>query len=552
MPKKKKQFIDKKAGQTFSIVHRSQRDEAMVADPENTTPMVLVPKKGGNSTASSAAAMGIETGGGNDGGGARRGVVNSLGMEEDGYNYEQHIRPMTGQGMFVPKGGKAAPSNKAAAFIPDDAVLPKEDTGTSLMEAVAISARLTTSDMRAVLEGRIDFDDEAQQLDDDFVQQADQPTGDEAAEAFDFDAHIAMLMARAENPTGWHGSDEEGEELTDDEEDAEFIPCEEFEGQKRGFEFKKGDWGLGYYSTGTQGGGGGGGGGGRGGGGGSGREMTEEERRALDAQFSATLAEYEEDEIGELEHPMDDERLAGHMEEGDELLEGILDSYLAKEASEKHASGLGEELGAPLSRGMLKEATAEEVAGLKLRELSLAQRAWESQEAVQKGEFNELLVKEMPYFKRKTKAAWDCESIISTLSNLDNRPSIIGEAPTHRPASIAAESSASSAGNRPQEVRVRLSAKTGMPVGYVGRVGSVPEGEEGEESEEDEGPAVNLGEKRDKKESKDTKKARKAAVKAERQQRRVAKKEMQGFFAEESASQKRTGGGAGTSVFTYS
>ena len=51
---------------------------------------------------------------------------------------------------------------------------------------------------------------------------------------------------------------------------------------------------------------------------------------------------------------------------------------------------------------------------------------------------------------------------------------------------------------------------------------------------------------------KEEKKARKAAVKAERAERRVAKKEMRGFFKEEAASQKRTGGeSSGLSVFTY-
>ena len=46
MPKKKA-FIDKKKATTFNVVHRSQRDAALVNDPENTSKFVLISARDG-------------------------------------------------------------------------------------------------------------------------------------------------------------------------------------------------------------------------------------------------------------------------------------------------------------------------------------------------------------------------------------------------------------------------------------------------------------------------------------------------------------------------
>ena len=147
---------------------------------------------------------------------------------------------------------------------------------------------------------------------------------------------------------------------------------------------------------------------------------------------------------------------------------------------------------------------------------------------------------------RREKEKWDCETVISTLSNLDNRPSVIGDGPSHKPAVL---------GSGPLEP-VHLCPKTGMPLGVLGPVYDEDEdgsGEDGEgESEAEDDEPKNLGVKRNQKETKEEKRARKAAVKAERRARRQAKKETKTIFREEVAQQKKTGGSGqmrGQSIF---
>merc|ERR1712205_250959 len=101
---------------------------------------------------------------------------------------------------------------------------------------------------------------------------------------------------------------------------------------------------------------------------------------------------------------------------------------------------------------------------------------------------------------------WDCETIVSTYSNLYNHPKSI------------------------DQPRIQISSKTGVALGYLPesmykkQAGRAEEDEdEDEEEDEEEDAPVNLGAKR-RGETKEEKKARKAALKDLRRVKREHKK----------------------------
>jgi len=173
---------------------------------------------------------------------------------------------------------------------------------------------------------------------------------------------------------------------------------------------------------------------------------------------------------------------------------------------------------------------------------------------------------EIEYLRDAPREAWDCETIVSTYSNLENHPSVIDE--HHGGSGSSGKRRGSKNGRRGDDEKknaatgaslIRLSETNGLPVDYVrarrgaGRGGSMLTaanlaaiGETGEEdvsarggadeySDEDDGE---LGEEwrsniRRKGETPEEKKARKAAVKAGRRDARAAKKGLKTTFKRE-------------------
>jgi protein LTV1 len=146
---------------------------------------------------------------------------------------------------------------------------------------------------------------------------------------------------------------------------------------------------------------------------------------------------------------------------------------------------------------------------------------------------------------------WDCDTIVSTYSNLENHPSIIDDgAPRGRSrrgaGSRAGSDAAGGAAGAPALIRL---GKSGMPVDFVptrakkteggggaagGDGGGGSDGESSYDSEED-GGGEGLGaawraQTRRKGESAEEKKARKAAVKEGRREARANKKETKSMF----------------------
>jgi len=129
-------------------------------------------------------------------------------------------------------------------------------------------------------------------------------------------------------------------------------------------------------------------------------------------------------------------------------------------------------------------------------------------------EDDEKILQEM--FPDKPKDPWDCETIISTYSNLENHPELIQEQPLRK---------------------IRLSAKTGIPTPAALR--PPPERDEDDELVERLSAmtsTTSLGRPKD--ETIDEKRERKKLIKAGKQLQRERKKELKAVFQAESVNQR--------------
>ncbi|GAA5845093.1 hypothetical protein JCM9279_005431 [Rhodotorula babjevae] len=147
---------------------------------------------------------------------------------------------------------------------------------------------------------------------------------------------------------------------------------------------------------------------------------------------------------------------------------------------------------------------------------------------------------------------WDCETVLSTYSNLSNHPRML------RLRDFGRTGGSNSGSNGARAAQIKIDPKTGFPTvdgvsvldarprrGKKGgkeeeQEDAVMEEEEEEEDEEDYVPREVI--KRPRAEATDDKKARKAAVKAERAARRVEKKGTKEAFSSEVKRQKRIEG----------
>lgn len=128
-------------------------------------------------------------------------------------------------------------------------------------------------------------------------------------------------------------------------------------------------------------------------------------------------------------------------------------------------------------------------------------------------------IKQKDIVQVKEKPKWDCETIISTYSNLYNRPKIVDDGFSHKS-------------------KIQIS-KSGMlkPDRKV-RIGSELKQME-KEYQEERSELKHKPQKRDKGETKEEKKKRKALVKEAKRERRIEKKETQAAFANEFKSESK-------------
>jgi protein LTV1 len=120
---------------------------------------------------------------------------------------------------------------------------------------------------------------------------------------------------------------------------------------------------------------------------------------------------------------------------------------------------------------------------------------------------------------------WDCETIISTYSNLENHPRLITEPITLK--------------GLKRKKKIELSQKSGIPLGILEKKKKQVEEDSEDEEEDDDEEVDDRGKSRNKQESKEEKKLRKAQVKKAKQEKRQQKKALKQAFKEEEKDQSK-------------
>jgi protein LTV1 len=443
-------------------------------------------------------------------------LVDENGMVRDGYDYSQHMKEM-GHGKFYSATSRFDAGEEARALsrkvdLPEDA-LPSTEEQDRLLDAITLTTDVMDGDLREAL-----VNDEAfEELDDNFVVQAAEANADDAgADDFDYDAHIAKLMEAASGVTPLHRgniTDSEGEDFSEDEDefsDDEGAREEEEEGELP--------------------------------------EDRDEAQRVLDELFEKTLAEeYDDEQLGELEE--DDPETRGKETLDGELLAAVVEDYAFVQQELADAEG---KLGNALREGnnlqkVLDECAAERHA-YEYDEDADTEDEEEPEDPAARAEREKKELQELyernQYLRREEREQWDCETIVSTYSTLDNHPTVLREeGPTRRKKKKQPAVASIAEGGDLRKQKVTLSRKTGMPLGVFETETSAKASKHKEQQPE---PT-----RRQKGETKEEKRARKAAVKMDKMARRAEKKETKLLFKEEEARQSTQTVAGRVSVFKY-
>ncbi|XP_056136318.1 protein LTV1 homolog [Lampris incognitus] len=208
-----------------------------------------------------------------------------------------------------------------------------------------------------------------------------------------------------------------------------------------------------------------------------------EQLTLLDDRFEKFYEQFDDDEIGAL----DNAELEGFIEPDSARLQEIIKDYFTQKQKECLKP---DDLG-PKELPALKEEEEDE----------------EEEQAM------ETMIIKAPEEK------WDCETIISTYSNLYNRPKVIEEPPKLKP--------------------IRVSNKTGIPLDVLPSRGpTAKQAERMERINDSDLPRV-CTQPRNKEESKEERKARKQTIKEERKERRTEKKANKVAFKQEKTRQEK-------------
>lgn len=514
MPRKKKQFIDKKKSVRFAVVHRDQRDP--LAFKDESSAYVLQPVRSKAKMKTQAKILtelpqdclqfeGLE---GDDETGeffdAREAEEEELSKKEAnaarmpwGYDYSQHMKEI-GKGTFVaskaffdattvdmrsrpavapeskdlgPKvsvGGVALPASVFASET-EAHVGAMAHAEVDMSEFGAVRPEQAGRDFVECLEG--DFEEgKYEEILDDFFATANAEVEDEKT-----GSGMGMPNGILRNGGGDEGGEEDffGEELSDEEELSEE------------------------------------------------RKMT-----LLDEHFERLMeAEYDEDEYGsgvevDGEVNSEDEGLVHETTldldtgRGAEIMDDFEIKKRAMRMKPNDLSGCDKDAAkAQIARGVQRQA----------------------EEAEGKDDDEEIRT----MFKKKIRDKWDCESILSTYSNLENHPNLI-KAPKRKPhRQIKLNRHGLPEDTVNQLLKERRDAfRSGAAEGDRPGLEDLSEGSEYEEEEPPE--PVNLGAKRPKKESAAVRKARKAAVKEQRRLNRMRKKSLKRGFKEAEATKNKT------------
>jgi protein LTV1 len=580
---KKKPFIDKKNASVYHLVRRSNRDVGGQYDEETGEPLdvprefVLMPtaetqrkidhrKQTQAEMQSQATLQESGTGSADDALALAKAQLKAANLIDD-YDYDKHMMPITGSGVFYGKEGKQHdPSNDYRSQnipIPMEPVIKEMDRQ---LDAIAITADCMDDDVAQAL---FDYEDgEFEEILDDFcLTAAEEPenAGDEP-DVFDFDAHVERLIEKARM------EENGGLRVAPEDHEAWKRSAMEFQGFKP---FKKDENdvedGIDYDNDNVRG------------------DVDEfdleseidmnpgvmaklnpEEEKALCQKFEQTLLEYDSDEIGDLDEVFS-ETHGDKPLEGDVQIEAALDQFIQEKKDDillKGSRHMEKRYGGG-SKVFVNHAlvpfNAIDVHDFEEDEEEAKQRVEEvlaeADEFLANPEVDlppeEVFIDGKSYYTMKEHNPWDCESILSTYSNVDNNPAVIKRNSSRRRRKKKNKTDANGIDvyddetiPEDQPVQILLSDKTGLPLGVLPERGTKDDEYFGEETF----VSVNKGEARKKNESKEEKKTRKKALKEERQISRIQKKMMREAFEDEFSKRAGAIGNdvAGKSVFKYS
>lgn len=615
---KKKPFIDKKHASVYHLVRRSQRDVGGYYDEETGEPLdvprefVLMPTPetrekirsiqqqqeqqqqdavdhdvlGNKSEHVVPTAQDALT--------RAKARLRAANLVDD-YDYERHMMPITGNGEFIAAGGKMqvdpfVDARSRNVPILEEPIIKEVDRQ---LESIAITADCMDDD---VAEALFHFEEgEFEEILDDFCltaaqepeQDEDGNDGDEDGNngAFDFEAHIERLIQKAKmeenggqgvmlnDHDAWVKSASEFKNVKpfrkhqNDDDDLEDDDEDEYYDDDYNEEYEMDPMNSGVVA-----------------------KLNPQEEKALCEKFEQTLLEYDSDEVGDLDEIYMNIRGDKPLE-GDVQIEAALDQFLQEKKDENFIAGtrhLQKRQGGSskvyvnkklvpfnaLEDQEINEKTRRDHGSDKDEEKAPEPNVYEMLAEAEKVLANpemdlppeEILIDGKSYFTMKERNPWDCESILSTYSNLDNNPAIIGRSSHHR----RRRKKKNGNGLNPhddvstvheeqsqQPVQILLSNKTGLPLGVLPeRAGANQRNFLDDFEQQETFVSVNKGVARKKNETAEERRARKKAVKEERQVARIQKKMMKEAIQEEFG--KRTGANvdvddiAGKSVFRYS
>ena len=533
MGRKKKPFIDKKNASTYHLLHRSQRDVGGDFAGEGTTNVILWPSPDNDKVLDAAIAAGPkateqETSARPGGNAATfqdiKEQMAKAGLVDD-YDYEKHLRPITGSGRFFGEHGEEsnALSDPRSRELADDSVQEVERQ----LESVVLTADCMDEDVAEALFGNFD-DAEFEELADDFFLSAAQEPEPEPSsgadtkgndDVFDYDAHIQSLLQKAAKEDE---ADSFGQVEVDGHDWAE-KDMMYFAGMKELDSDGDGDEGITH-----------------------GAKLSEEQERALCERFEATLAEYDSDEVGELASLQSETK--GAVELDTDELAPVLDGYLESKDSDVYIKRKSDLSRKGSGFHVLQQAVGGDEGETPERAADVIRQA---KEFMATPELDlppeEILIDGQSYFSARSRNEWDCESILSTYSNLDNNPVTIGNPrrKDRRKKKNKLTRNYGQSGATP----IILSNKTGLPK---------PLTSGGDDDDHDHQSDCDLSfsvrtnatvDKRPKGETLAAKKARKQAARQMRVATRIQKKMVREAFAEETARVSEKNSMSGLSVF---
>ena len=602
---KKKPFIDKKKASVYHVVRRSQRDVGTEATAETLSDFVLMPspdnerKKemalrndsdNGNITNTSTQIIKKKVVDFN----TLKSQITNLGLaDEQSSTFTKYTKPIDQSGTFLPSNilHSEDATNLSTLFTDTS----KNDMDTALQEAmevhevgrqldsIALNADCMEEDMAHAL---FDFEEgEFEEILDDFCFTANQDvlddeddgaggegSGGDGGGKFNYEQHIQMLMEKArqqengggevgrsidhdvfEGVTPLHGRIEEDDEEDDfdydqygqEEEEDEDSLDREFNGEEET------EYDAVHPSSST-----------------AAAAINDEEQRILCQKFEETLLEYDSDDMGDLDEECE-EIVGDRPLEGDVQLEAALDEFLTEKQDDiliegttnkhdkvKRTGGSG--YSALVGKTMVNASGLQHIdpnydesksllINIEESKRQMKQDLAEADAILANPEMDlppeEVFIDGKSYFTETSRSQWDCESILSTYSNLDNNPVVIGRKKKKKKKKKRV-SKDGGVDAIPEEgpVKIQLSNKTGLPLGTFDNQYSSqqsPENDVYDEydneyyNESDTYISINRGEARNKAETKMEKKQRKVAIKEERKICRMQKKIMKEAFKEE-------------------